>query len=879
MRDPFFPTRSRDDIAADNREELRAWIDERTAELIDGGMNADAARRIAEAEFGDAAGAERYAVGQDLEADRRMRLTLWIAELISDLRIAARTLRRTPAITAVILLTFALGIGATTSVFSVVYAMLLRPLPYGEERALIQLQPVEHGALRPESRFSAAAWAGIGAGTTSFLGVAAVENGTHLLIDPNGAEQIALAGFTANAFTTLGVGAALGRTFTIDEERGPASSVIVLLDGLWRRRFSADPSIVGRTIELASGRRTVVGVMPASFRVPTYEVAEGIIPRYLADIARHPSYAHVRVLRVFARLNPGVTLHAAQADLDRAMRGLQGEAPHAFDGIGARAVPIRAAVAGPARPRLLVMMGAAACILLIACANVAGILLARALARRHELAIRVALGAGRRRLIRQFLAEGAVLGLPGAALGLLVAEVGIGALRAIAGATLPPGTHFALEPRVLAIGLAAAVVSVFAAALMPALVSTRSTAIAPAGGENRAVTSSNRRMRLGLVAAQLAVAVVLLVGAGLLLRTLHRLSALDLGYSTERTLTFRLAYARPHSAQEQDVLWSALYEQLRTVPGVTSVGGGNLPTNNQSTFSGLDVEGRVVDGGRLPHARYTPVSDDYFAVLRIPILRGRSFDDRDRDGAMPVAIVSAGLARQMWPAGDPIGARVKPSADKPWSTIVGIAGDVRMGGAEAPISTVYTSQRQDRWPGGGTVILRLDSDPGTTVAAIREAVKRVDPTVPVFGLRTLDEIRVGSPEISGRRVQMQLFTAFALIALAVSAVGVYGVSAYAMEARRREFGIRMALGASPRSVIVSALGDAIKAAVLGALAGVPFAWLLASRMRELLYEITPFDPAALAASLAALIVVVVAASSIPARRAAQIDPAYTMKAD
>jgi predicted permease len=404
-------------------------------------------------------------------------------------------------------------------------------------------------------------------------------------------------------------------------------------------------------------------------------------------------------------------------------------------------------------------------------------------------------------------------------------------------------------------------------------------------------------MRLSLVAGQLAVSVVLLVGAGLLLRTLHRLASLDLGYTTERALTFRLQFTRasskvslsrvdPDKPEElrlfnasQDTFWASLYEQLRAIPGVVSVGGGNIPTSGQSTVSGLAIEGRPVENARLPDVRYTPASDDYFATLGIPLLRGRAFTATDRDGATPVAVVSAGLARQLWADTDPIGARVKVGPDKEWSTVVGVVGDVRMGGADAPQPSIYTSQRQDHWPGGGAVVVRARADEHAVAAGIRQVVNRVDPTLPIIGLRTLEEFRQSTPAVAERRLQMQLMLAFAFVALAVSAIGVYGASAYATEARRREFGIRLALGASRRRVLWLALKDGASVAVIGAFVGVPLAWLLASRMRDLLYAVAPFDPLTVGAVLAALLLVVLAASIVPARRATLIDPVRTMRTD
>ena len=883
MRDDVIPTRSRDKIARENRAELDGWIDERAAELAKQGIQPDEARRRALQEFGDVAAAERYADQQDVAADRRVRLAFHVEELLSDLRIALRTLARTPSVTAVVLLTFALGVGATTAVFSVVHAMLLRPLPYGNEESLVWLPTVDDGVIRPGlggARHSAAALMALRERTTSFSGVAAIVMGNTILTVNDGREQVFIGSMTPDAFDVLQARAAIGRTFVASDVSASGTDVVVLLDGLWRRRYAGDSAIVGKTIELDGEPQRVIGVMPPGFRLPTYEQTELLAPQILTNILRNPNSAQVRAFRLFGRMKPGVSTHVAQADINRVMRTLQSESPTAYVGIDARVVPIRTAVAGDARPRILVLMGAAAFVLLIACANVAGVLLSRAIARRHELSVRVALGAGKRRLVRQFLAEGAVLALLGAVLGVVVAQVGVIALRSLAATTLPAGTTFALEPSVLLFGIAAAVVGAFAASLVPALGATRAPGIALRRDDGRTSSSrSNRRLRLGLVAGQLAVSVVLLVGAGLFLRVLHGLSALDLGYRTEGALSLRPRFTRPHSNAEQDAYYASLYAQLRAIPGVISVGGGSVPTSGQGSVIGLAIEGRQVDDRRLPDVRYTPASDNYFATLGIPILRGRAFNAQDVEGAPSVAVVSAGLARQLWPGGDPIGARVRPGPEKPWSTVVGVVGDVRMGGADTAQPSVYTSQRQDHWPASGAVIVRTLGDPRRLVSSVRQAVKRVDPTLVITDMKTLDEFRRGTPAIADRRMLLQLILVFALVALVVSAIGVYGVSAYATEARRREFGIRMALGASGRGVLWLALRDGANVAILGALLGIPLALLLASGIRGLLYSIAPFDPLTIGSVLAALFVVVFAASLVPARRATRIDPAGTMRTD
>ena len=878
--EPLLPTKSRERIAADNRAELDAWIDERVEQLVMRGMEPAEARRRALEEFGDADGAAHYAGQQDVAADRRIRVLLWLEEFRSDLRIAARTLGRTPAVTTVVLLTFALGIGVTTAVFSVVHAMLIRPLPYGDEQRLVYLLPLDKGAVGPNPRHSAATFVALRDGTASVSGLSSVEGGSSVVSDGGDPEQVRGAELPLDAFDVLRVRAAIGRRFDAKEQSGPASRVVVLLDGFWRRRFGADSGIIGRTIDVSGTRREVLGVMPATFRVPMAEDAQLIVPRDLSGLIANPNARNVRALRLVARLKPDASIETAQADVDRTMRSLRDQFPTLYSDLSVRVVPIRAALVGEARARLLVLMGAAVFVLLIACANVAGILLSRAMARRHELSVRVALGAGRRRLVRQFMAEGVVLALVGAALGLLSGQLGIVALRRIATTALPEGTTFALEPNVVLFALVVTVAGALTASLVPALGATRTSGVAFRRDEGRASpTRGSRRVRLGLVAGQLAVSVVLLVGAGLFMRTLRRLLVLDLGYTTERVLTFRPFFTHPKSDAEQDAFYAALYGQLRALPRVISVAGGAVPTSGSSFITGLEIERRTVEKERLPQVRNSSVSDDYFATLGIPVLRGRAFNASDRASEPGVAVVSERLAKQLWPGGDPIGSRVKLGLDNPWATVVGVVGDVRMGGADEALPSVYTSQRQDHWPGGSSIVVRAGSDPVALSAGVRQVLKRVDPTAVMTGLRTLDDFRRSTPAIAERRMLLQLMAAFALGALLVSAIGVYGVGAYATEARRREFGIRIALGASRARVLRLALREGALVAALGVLAGLPMGLVLASRLGDMLYAVRASDPATWGVVLGVLSLAVLAASFLPARRATLIDPAGTMRTD
>ena len=878
MREFRFRSRSRHDLRSENREELAAWLDERIEELIALGNDRHDARRLAIEEFGNVPAALEYADRQDAAADRRMGFLQWGEELLSDLRIAARTLSRTPAVTGVVLLTLAVGVGAPTAVYSVAHALLIRSLPYGGENSLAYLAAIDDGVVTPGlsgGRHSAMALVALRERTTSFAGIAGVTIGNGVLRGVGDPEQVFMANVTPDAFEVLQARAAIGRTFVAaDAER----NVVILLDGIWRRRFNADPSVVGRTIDYGGAQREVIGVMPAGFRVPTYETAELVTPQKLTNILRGEHARHVRFLRLFARVRPE-TEAKAQADLDRVMTAIRAEFPRDFDRVGARVVPIRKAVSGDAWARLLVLMGAAAFVLLISCANIAGVLLSRGLARRGELAIRVALGAGRRRLVRQFLAEGLVLASLGAGLGLAIAQIGIVFLRQFSATTLPAGTEFSLELRVVWFGIGVASVTAFVATLLPALTVTRRIAGALRREGGRITPSRATRMtRLGLVGAQLTIAVVLLIGAGLMLQTMRRLAVLDLGYATTYALTFRPQFVAPKSDAEQDVFYGALYEQLRALPRVVAVGGGNVPTGGLSSVTSLLVEG-AAESTQLSHVRYTPASDDYFAALGMTIVRGRVFGSGDHAGAPPVAVVSAGLAKQLWPGSNPLGARVRIGPDRPWSTIIGVVGDVRMGGGDVLQPSIYTSQRQDHWPGASAIVVRVAEDPGAIAADVRAVVQRVDPTVVIPNVRTLEDVRQSTPAIAERNVQMQLMLVFSVLAVAVSAIGVYGMGAYAAQARATEFGIRVALGASRASLLWLAVRDSAFVAAVGLATGIPLAWLLARRLRESLFEVQPFDVPSMAAASGVLAMVVVVASLVPARRASLVDPTRTIRAE
>jgi predicted permease len=576
-----------------------------------------------------------------------------------------------------------------------------------------------------------------------------------------------------------------------------------------------------------------------------------------------------------------VSVAAARNDLVAIARELEGEHAESNTGMTVTVLGARDAVIGDTRPHLLVLLGASVLVLLIACANVAGMLLSRAVSRRQELAVRVALGAGRWRLIRQMVTESLVLALLGGGVGVALAVWGARALVASAGSKLPLANQVGVNGSVLAVAVAVTVACGLLFGLVPALAASRGVHLAlKDAGRGASGGVARHRLRTALVTGQLALAVVLLVGAGLLVRSLIQLQRIDLGYSLDSVLTFELGLGsqRYQTAAAEDAFFNQLYDRIGALPGVVAVGGfGSLPLRGGSSAS-LTIEGRPVPEAERPEVGYQPVSDDLFKALQIPLRRGRMFGPQDRDDAPGVAILSEGLAKQYWPNADPIGARIRlgPNPNDPWSTVVGVVGDIRMGTSGDPRPTAYVSSRQDHW-GGAAIVVRTSVDPMSLLPAIRREVKALDPALPIAEPKTLRAVQAVG--LSDRRLPMQLMTAFALLALLLAAVGVYGVMAYSVAARTREIGVRMALGAQPAAVFGMVLRQGLRAAVLGPAVGLLGAAALGRVLTSLLYGVTPTDAPTFATVVVVLLVVTVVACLVPARRAVRVDPLDSLRAE
>ena len=876
------PRRSSSRRRADLDDELRFYFDMRTRELSEQGMSEPDARREAVREFGDLDYTKRYCLAEDAMSTREERRTDLAAELRQDIAQSWRTLRRAPAFAAVALVTLALGIGANTAIFSVVNALLLRDLPFRDADQVVRLWGAHSDKPTQKGQISPADFIDFRTRQRSFVNLGAFGYGGGTYIGPN--DPVPLSGLRvdANVFGVLGVRPMLGRTFVVGEDSAGVAPTVVLGYDAWRRVFGADSGIVGKSINLSGTSRTVIGVLPPSFFFPTSADAEIYAPLDLTPVLRDVNRSRkFHFLGAVGRLRPGVPISAANAEMVGIARQLEREYPAANTGMTVNMLAARDAVVGDTRPSLLVLLGASALVLLIACANVAGMLLSRAVSRRQELAVRVALGAGRARLVRQMMTESLVLAVCGGAIGIALAVLGARALVASAGSVLPVTSQIGVDRTVVAVAVGVTVVCGILFGLVPALTASRGIHLAlKDAGRGASGGVARHRMRTALVTGQLALAVVLLVGAGLLVRSLVRLQTIELGYSLDSVLTFEIGLAGPryNGPDPEDAFFNQLYARLGALPGVVAVGGfGSLPLRGGSSAS-LAIEGRPTPEGKLPEVGYQPISDNLLKAMQIPLKRGRTFGAEDREQSPGVAIVSEGLAKTYWPNADPIGARIRlgPNPNDPWSTVVGIAGDVRMGTAGDPRPTVYVSSRQDHW-GGAAVVVRTSGDPMALLPAARREVKAMDPTLPVVEPRTLRDVQAMG--LSDRRLPMQLMAAFALLALTLAAVGVYGVMAYSVAARTREIGVRVALGAQPSNVFGMIVRQGLAAAAVGLTLGLMGAVALGRVLTKLLYGVTPTDAPTFIAVTAVLLAVTLAACLVPARRAVRVDPLEALRSE
>jgi len=806
--------------------------------------------------------------------------------VLQDIRHAIRTLAKSPGFTVIVVLTLALGIGANTAIFSVVNAVLLAPLPYRQPDNLVMVwsKNVAKGyEISPVSGGEFSEWK---SGNSAFSDMAASSDAMYTLTGAGDPQVVIGYQFSADYFRLLGARPELGRTFLDEEDRPGGPNVVVLGDAIWRRTFHADRNILGTSITLDSKPFTVIGVMPSDFRYPQ-------LTELWTPLALPPSFLtnyDDTSLRLIARLKPGVTAKQAQAQLDSIEQRIARGHPQTDSGNSVNLVPLRDQIAGDVRMPLLVLLGAVGFVLLIACANIANLMLARAAGRQKEIAIRTALGASRWRLIRQFLAESVVLSLVGGALGFLLAEETTRFLPGIfpnniANLNIPQVASIPMDARVFGFTLLAAVLTGLFFGLAP-VVGLRQAASAKGLKEtSRGTTASagERRFRNALVVTEFALALVLLVGAGLLITSFRNLLQGNLGFDADRVLSAQLFLSRDKypstDPQKRLEFVNNVIERMKELPGAESVGVTNfLPLSGFEGAATFTVKGKPQPApGQEPTSDSELVTPDYFRTMGIRLLKGREFTEQDKQGSPHVAIVNETLARQVWGDEDPVGQQVNfgDSKQPDWAEVVGVVTDTHSFGLEQKVhGDVFQPFAQTPFPLVAFVV-RTSRNPSSMTSEVQQAVWSVDRDQPIYKIVGMD--RLASESLGLRRVSSVLLGSFSALALLLAGLGIYGVMAFSVTQRTHEIGVRMALGAQPGSVLKMVMAHGMKIAIAGLAIGLAGGFALSRLVASLLYGVSPWDALTFVVTSILLVFIALVASYVPARRAMHVDPMVALR--
>jgi predicted permease len=797
----------------------------------------------------------------------------------ADLRFGLRLLRRSPGFSAVAILTLALGIGANTAIFSTVDAILIRALPYAEPDRLVMVWEDASAAGFPKNTPAPGNYHDWARLNHAFTGIAATRGASANITADGVPELVVGRAVTPNFFSVLGVTPIVGRTFTAEEDRSNAQLVLISY-GLWQRRYGGERGILGKTMLMNGRRYEVIGVMPRDFvfrnRDVDYWTPASFSPEAAAQRTSH-------FLNVVARLRPGVGFEAAKDDMRRVDEELRQQYPQPSLHAKSALIPIKEELVGTTGAQLVILMAAAAAVLLIACANLASLLLSRAVGRRGEMAVRAALGASRGRLVRQMVVEATIFSLIGGGLGVALAPAGVSVMAQLTPRGFPVQTSSVLDLRLLAFAVVLSIVTGILFSAMPAFQAARaSLRDAMQQGARSAVGGRGRLTRDALVVLQVAAALVLLVGAGLMLRTLANLRAIDLGFRADHLLTLRTTL--PQAKYNDGVKRLAFYERViadaRAVPGVENAAyGSTLPFQSIGNTNGFGIEGRALDPGDPGDALFRVGTSDYLRTLGVTLLEGRLLDERDGRDTPPAVVVNETLARKYWAAGDALGHRLwfgDPAG--PFYSIVGVVKDVRERGHELAMKPgVYVTYAQRLAPLPEYLIVRTKGQPEELAEAVRRIIARADPDQPVSAVRTMDDIV--DLAVADRHQQMVLLGIFAGLALLLASIGLYGVLSYAVTQRSRELGLRIALGASTGSVMRMVVGRGLSLTAVGLGIGLALAWAAARTMQSLLYGVPATDPWTFGGVVAVLGIVSAAASYLPARRASRVDPIEVLRAE
>jgi putative ABC transport system permease protein len=805
-----------------------------------------------------------------------------LADFLHDLRYAIRQQRKNPAFTIVAIITLALGIGANTAIFSVVNTILLQPLPYKDPERLVLVWEENAKQGYPTDTPTAANFGDWRDQNQLFEGMAAMAPDSFNLTGSGDPERLEGRRVSASFFPLLGVDPHIGRAFTAAEDQPNSGHVVLLSYGLWQRRFGGDAGVVGKTLNLNGAGYTVVGVMPPRFQFPTPD-DEVWVP--IAFTQEQAADRNSHYLKVLGRLKPGVTLAQAQAEMSTIATRLQQQYPKTNTDLGAVITPLHEQIVGDIKPALLILLGAVGLVLLIACANVANLLLARAAVRQKEIAVRVALGARRRRLIRQFLTENVLLSTLGGLVGLAIAYGGLVVLKSFIPENISQARAISIDYKVLGFTLLVSVATGLVFGLAPAIQAVRFNQIETLkeGGRDAATGGSGKRLRSLLVMAEVAISLVLLIGAGLLINSFLRLRNVDPGFRAENLLTMKIVLPEPkyEKWKMRSTFYSDLIQRVQSLPGVKSAAvTTNLPLYSQGNSIGVSIEGKPEPPpGQELIVTTRIISNGYLDTMSIPLLKGRQLTDQDTDNSQNVAVVSETMARRFWPGEEVVGKRVsigKVRSQEDWIQVIGVAKDVRQFELnDDPKPQMYLTYRQFGFFDAQDLVVKTDVDPASMASAVRKAVWEIDKDQPISNIRTMETILAES--IARQRFSMLLLAIFAGVALVLAAVGIYGVMSYSVAQRTHEIGIRMALGAQTMTVLKLAIGYGLKLVLAGIAIGLIAAFALTRVMSTLLFGVTATDPTTFALISLLLIAVAAIASYIPARRATRVNPIIALR--
>ena len=807
-----------------------------------------------------------------------------ITSILQDLRFAVRGIRRAPSFSLTVFATLAIGIGATVAVFSVVNGVLLKDLPYPEPERIVRVQHLE-----PYGTVSEPEFVDYKREVGALSGLAAYRSVSVTLSGEDGEpERVRVATVSEDFFKVLGAPMWLGRSFSPDEDRRGGPLVAVMSNGLWRRRYGADSSIIGRSLVLNDRPRTIIGILPPGVEFPARDIGLWLPLRLNYDTlwTRNNHY-----LELIGRLAPDATVERARAQVAGLARRFVSDFPDTYDPgkpLLTRIAPLASVLVAESRPYIIALFGAVTLVLMIACVNVANLMLARGESRRREVAIRTAMGASRYRVMRQALTESLLLALIGGAAGLIVASGTVNALRATIPSSVPRAGDIAVDVGVLIFALAVTLVTGILCGVVPAFRVAREDAgdTLKETGRSSSGSRGRGRVRRLLAVSEIALAVVTLSGAGLMMRSLWNLQAIDLGFSPDNVLAVQIAPPARYVDEQATQLYDRIIERVQAIPGVEAAGAvEDLPITDGNSIWSILIDGAPMTSvANAPAAMPQKVAHGYFDAMRIPIVRGRTFTESDHVDAPLVAVVNETMAREMWPGKDAIGGTVKMlNETMPWATVVGVVKDVRSTGfLTDPPPTMYFPQPQAARiayyvPSQMWLIVRTKGDPRAVAGQVRSIVREIEPTAPIARLQTMNEAVAAS--VAPRRFTSLLLLGFATVALVLAGLGIYSVIAWSVTERRAEMGIRMALGASRGRVVGQVLGEGVRTAAIGAVVGLVIAFGTTGFLRSLVVGISPGDPVTLVVVTVALMLVAVAASYVPARRASGVDPVRAIRAD